>query len=114
VEKRGLGWTQRFNKGYVAYQRASGYNVVLITFSWSYTPRLEIKVPKPLVELGEKNPFPSLQIGWDQLHRQQWWLVPEVSSIGSVDPAVEITARYQPLTGPMPEAYTDVEFDGST
>ncbi len=104
VAKRGLEWTVRFNKGYVAYQRPSGYNVVVIAFASSSGPQFKIKLPKPLGELGEKNPFQDLKMGWDDRHREQWWSVPDLNSISTVDVAVEIAARYQPLSGPMQDA----------
>lgn len=101
VAKRGLGWTQRFTKGYVAYQRPSGYNVVVIAFGWSAAPRFKIKLPKPLAELGEPNPFPSLEMGWDDGHKEQWWSMPVVSVASNIDAAVEIAAKHQPKSGPV-------------
>ena len=101
VSTHQLSWMLRFNKGYVAWQRESGYNVVVIDL-WSYAvPRLKIKLPKPLTELGEHNPFPSLQVGWDAPYKEQWWSVPDENSVLDVDDAVQIAARHQPLSGPM-------------
>jgi hypothetical protein len=93
--------TQRFTKGYVAYQRASGYNVVVIAFGWSASPRLKIKLPKPLGELGEPNPFPSLDMGWDDRHKEQWWSMPTAPTPSGIDAAIEIAAKHQPVSGPV-------------
>ena len=100
ISKHNLDWTLRFNKHYLAYQRPSGYNVVVIKV-WGANPVIKIKLPKPLAQLGEKNPFETLTMGWDDLHKEQWWVVPDLASVSSVDPAVEIAARYQPTSGPM-------------
>lgn len=45
IAAHGLPWQPRFRKGYVAFQRASGYNVVLVDLWWRRAPRLAIKVP---------------------------------------------------------------------
>ena len=45
VEEAGLAWQPVFRQGYIAFQRASGYNVVIVDLWWNRAPRLAVKLP---------------------------------------------------------------------
>jgi hypothetical protein len=65
IAARGLPWSARFRKGYVAFQRASGYSVILVDLYGWKVPRLAIKVPDELQTLGLVSPYPQLSESWD-------------------------------------------------
>jgi len=94
-----LDWTTSFTKRYVSFQRSSGYNVVIIDFGGYRVPRLKIKLPRSLTELGEANPLPLLESEWDQPNLEQWWAIPSADLVTSVREVVELAARHQPATG---------------
>ena len=45
VRERGLPWQEVMRKGYVAFQRPGGYNVIVVDLWWNRVPRLAGKIP---------------------------------------------------------------------
>jgi hypothetical protein len=101
VGARGLAWTPVFRRSYIAFQRAGGYNVVVVELFRGGPPRLAVKMPEAPVRLGLENPYPELANGWDAQNKQWNWVIPSADDIPDVGAAIEITARYQPPGGPM-------------
>lgn len=102
IRNRGLPWRGVFRKGYVAFQRMGGYNVMLVDVWWRKVPRLAIRVPGRLDELGVLDPFPGLESSWS--HEREWgWTVPSVESIPDIGQAVELVRPFHPESGPMRE-----------
>jgi hypothetical protein len=102
IEERQLAWQAKFNKGYVALLRSGGYKVFVVDVYWRKVPRLAVRLPAPPGELGLTNPFPELAEDWDT-NQQEWgWTVSSVDQVPDVLPLIEIAAKLNPATGPMP------------
>lgn len=101
VAERNLPWQHRFRQGYVSFQRPGGYNVMFIDVYWARTPRLAVKLPASPLELDLTSPYPELQESWDPNERDWGWTIPTPEEVPDVGVAIEMTARYQPPTGPM-------------
>jgi hypothetical protein len=101
IKSRDLPWVARFRKGYVAFQRQGGYNVVIVDLWWNHPPRLAIKLPRSLQELGVENPYPLLEALWAETEKEHGWIVPSLADVPDVSAAIELVRQYQPLAGPM-------------
>lgn len=101
ISARDLPWQKRFRKGYVAYQRAGGYNVMLIDLWWRAVPRLAIKIPRAPAELSLLSPYPGLADSWNPAENEWGWTVPSLDAIPDVTAAVDLAAPYHSSPGPM-------------
>lgn len=107
VEDRNLGWEPRLRPGYFGFQRPGGYHCAGVDIFRERPVDFWIKLPLPPEELrrrGHDIPdlYPKLNPRWDA-HTKQWrWAVPALEAVPDVAPAIELTNRYQPATGPMP------------
>ncbi|HET7485599.1 MAG TPA: hypothetical protein VFJ64_09515 [Solirubrobacterales bacterium] len=101
LRDRGLPWKTAFRKGYVGFQRSGGYNVLIVDLYWRRAPRLAVKIPAPIDELGMPDPFPDLDSSWVEAEREWGWTVPSVSAIPDVNRAIELAHRLQPESGPL-------------
>jgi hypothetical protein len=101
LRDRGLPWKTTFRKGYVGFQRSGGYNVLIVDLYWSRAPRLAVKVPAPIDELGILDPFPDLDSSWVESEREWGWTVPSLASVPDVNRAIELAHGFQPESGPM-------------
>jgi hypothetical protein len=101
IDARGLAWQERFNKGYVAFQRRGGYNVVLVDLYWNRAPRLSVKLPAPPDELGLVDPYPELQQSWLPTEGEWGWTVPGLERVPDVSVIVELARTYHPESGPL-------------
>jgi hypothetical protein len=95
---RSLPWQPRFRKGYIPFQRAGGYNVMVIDMWWMKVPRLAIKLPAERTELGFENPYPQLQESWEKQPALWGWTMPTVEDIPDLAPLVDIAARYNSVS----------------
>jgi hypothetical protein len=101
LRDRGLPWRTAFRKGYVAFQRSGGYNVLIVDLYWRRAPRLAVKVPAPIEDLGVLDPFPGCAASWVENEREWGWTVPSLDLIPDVGAAIEIAYRFQPESGPL-------------
>jgi hypothetical protein len=107
IADRKLGWVPVLRSGYFAFQRTGGYNCAGVDIRRGSTVEFWVKLPVPsdeLRRLGHDVPglYPELDSRWDE-HNKLWrWAVPALDTIPDVGPAIELTSRYQPSTGPMP------------
>ncbi len=101
IRDRGLPWRSVFRKGYLAFQRAGGYNVVWVDLWWARPPRLVVKLPADPEELGILNPFPDLEPRWVESERDWGWHVPSEERIPDVGTAIDLVRPFHPDTGPM-------------
>lgn len=101
LRDRGLPWKTVFRKGYVGFQRSGGYNVLIVDLYWRRVPRLAVKVPAPIDELGIADPFPDLESSWVEDEREWGWTIPSVASIPNINLAIELAHQLQPESGPM-------------
>ena len=101
---RGPGWQVVYRKGYVALQRAGGYNVAIVDLYWYDAPRYAVKVPGEPSTLGLANPYPSLKTSW-QGHQSEWgWRVPSLDAVPDVGEALDLAAPFHPATGPWKQS----------
>ncbi|MDP8928181.1 MAG: hypothetical protein M3O70_06285 [Actinomycetota bacterium] len=104
IERRDLDWSVRFNKGYVAFFRSGGYNVITLWPHGYADPRLHVKLPEPLEELGTDDPFPGLHRDWIDAWREQTWdlVAPHPSPAEIARGAVELAQKWTPTKGSLP------------
>lgn len=101
LSARGLNWEMVYRKGYLAFQRTSGYNVVLVDLYWRKTPRLAVRIPKSPSELGLISPYPDLAESWDGAGGQWGWTVPTQEQIPDVGSAIDLVLPFHAQPGPM-------------
>ncbi len=107
IEDQGLGWVPRLRSGYLGFQRPGEYHCAGVNIYRERPVEFWIKLPlapDELRQLGHDIPdlCPGLAARWDR-HNKQWhWAVPTPDAIPDVAPALELTSRYQPPSGPMP------------
>jgi len=95
-----LPWHAVFRKGYVAFQRRSGYNTLILDLYWRKAPRLAIKLPREPSALALVSPYPGLDESWYQDEREWGWTLSKLSDIPDLRPAVTIAERFHPTAGP--------------
>lgn len=101
VSRRSLPWTIRWRQGYVAFQRPGGYNVIQVDLWYSKPPRLIVKLPGSLEELGTADPLPMLDGWWSANYKEWSWHVPSKASVSDLRGVVELAAAAQPEHGPF-------------
>lgn len=87
-------------------QRPGGYHCTGVDIRREAPIDFWIKLPRSpeeLRRLGHDVPdlYPELKTRWDR-NKVCRWFVPAVGAVPDLTPAIELTSRYQPLTGPMP------------
>jgi hypothetical protein len=105
VAERDLDLKKVFRKGYIAFQRSGGYNVMTIDF-WGYRKvRFSVKLPGPPEDLGIVSPYPTLEVRWIPEWREWGWMIASAAEIPDVVPAVELARRFLSTTTiPAPQA----------
>jgi hypothetical protein len=93
-------------QGYFGFKRPGDYFVVGADVFRDKPVQFWVKLPldpAALRDLGLKadDPYPALESRWDPQNRQWYWDVPSIDEVPDVDPAIELTAQYQPESGPM-------------
>jgi hypothetical protein len=90
IEKRSLPWRLQFRKGYVAFQRAGGYNVIAVDLMWVKPVRLWVKLPAAPEELPNlENPLPQFTPIWTGHFREWGWHVPSLDEVPDLDPLLD-------------------------
>ena len=112
VRERDLPWQTRFRKGYVALQRAGGYNVVVVDVYWRQAPRLALKLPASPEDLGIASPFPNLVSTWTPNENEWDFLVPSLDAVPDLHAAVDLVKPYHVAAGPMSAAVAVGPNDG--
>jgi hypothetical protein len=106
VEDQHLGWAPRLRSSYLGFQRPGDYHCVGVDIFRERPVEFWIKLPlapEDLRHLGRDVPdlYPRLVARWDA-HNKQWrWAVPTLEEVPDVVPAIGLTSRYQPPSGPM-------------
>jgi hypothetical protein len=111
LAERELPWQIVYRKGYVAFQRAGGFNVIVVDLWWRRHAGLAVKLPASPDELGLVDPYPQLESLWDASNSQWMWLVPNADGIPDVGPVLDFAARFHPASGFMaapPELHPSV------
>jgi len=81
IGERDLAWQIRYRKGYVAFQRKGGFNVIVVDLVWSKPVRLAIKLPESPEALGLVNPFPTIDPYWLPDGREWSWTIPSLEML---------------------------------
>jgi hypothetical protein len=107
VAERGLPWTPVLRRGHLGFQRPQGYGVVGLDLFREKPIEFWIKLPLPpdeLRTLGHRvdDPYPELASHWDSANKQWEWEIPTDAHLPDVGPAIDLTTKYQPESGPMP------------
>ncbi len=97
---RQLPWLPVFRKGYIAFQRSSGYNTMILDLYSRRVPRLAVKLPADPAALGLVSPYPGLEESWYEDQREWGWTLHPLGSLPDLRLAVAIAERFQPTTGP--------------
>jgi serine/threonine protein kinase len=100
IAKAGLPWQVTFRKGYIAFQRAGGYNTLLVDLWWRQPVRLAIRLPENPAALSLTSPYPDLEESWRDYDGEWGWWIPSAAAIPDLRPAIEIAARVHPASGP--------------
>lgn len=106
VRNRELPWQATLRRQYFGFQRVGGYYTTGVNLYREKPLQFWIKLPLPPEELEAlghtvSNPYPELSSFWDSPNKQWTWEVPRSEDPPDVVPAVELTALYQPASGPM-------------
>ena len=87
-------------------ERPGGYHCAGVDIRREVPVDFWIKLPLSPDEMrrcGQDIPhlYPDLQARWDS-HNKLWrWAVPAIEAVPDMAPAIDLTSRYQPATGPM-------------
>jgi hypothetical protein len=97
IESRSLPWQARFRKGYVAFQRAGGYNVVAVDLMWNKPVRLWLKVQEAPEETpGLENPYPHLPTIWSPNFKEWGWHIETAQDIPDVTRVIDLAEQLNP------------------
>jgi hypothetical protein len=106
---RELPWQLMFRKGYVALQRAGGYNVAELDLYWVSPPRLSVKLPADPATLGLDDPYPGLHATWRPGEGVWSWHVPNAAAVPDVGLALDLVRPFHPEAGPMIGSQSAIE-----
>lgn len=89
-------WRVKFRKGYVAFQRTGGHNVILVDLVWNRPVRLAIRLPTGCTpaSLGLRNPFPQLEEIWLDYAHEWGWKIPSARDIPDLGYVVDLAGKY--------------------
>jgi hypothetical protein len=106
VAERGLPWSPVLRRGHLGFQRPQGYGVIGLDLFREKPIELWIKLPlspDELRELGHQvdDPYPDVASHWDAGNKQWEWEISAAVEVPDVGAAIDLTANYQPDSGPM-------------
>jgi hypothetical protein len=89
-------WQLKFRKGYAAFQRSGGYNVIVVDVWWNKPVRLAVKLPPSQTpdSLGLSNPFPQLATVWVDYEREWGWTIPSIEAIPDLQVVVQLASQH--------------------
>jgi hypothetical protein len=95
IRARDLSWTTNFRKGYVAFQRAGGYNVLGVDLIWSQPVRVWVKLPADEeARAAFEDPYPNLTAIWTDRVREYGWHVDGPDALSDLQPLFEVAERF--------------------
>jgi hypothetical protein len=103
IESRMLPWYPKFRKGYAAFQRQGGYNVLAIDLMWNKPLRLWVKLPASPGDLALENPFPTLPTVWVANFREWGWHIETANDIPPISSVLDLAQRFN-----VPQGRTDI------
>jgi hypothetical protein len=106
ILERSLHWQPNLKPAYLGFYRPGLYYCCGIALKKEQPVEFWVKLPLAPDELrarGENVPdlYPELRSRWDAKNKQWTWEVPTLEASPEVGPAVDLTRRYQPISGPM-------------
>jgi hypothetical protein len=98
--------TPVLRRGHLGFQREGQYHVIGLGLPRTRPVQLWVKLPESPQELrgrGYDVPdlYPDLTSEWDAKHKQWTWEIPSTTVIPDPTPALELSLRFQPASGPM-------------
>lgn len=107
ITSNALPWQPKLKSWYLGFNRSGGYYCCGIGLRMQQPIEFWIKLPlspEELRALGHDVPdlYPNLESRWDSNNKQWTWKLPISEAIPDLEPAVTLTARFQPASGPMP------------
>ena len=89
-------WQVKFRKGYVAFQRAGGHNVILVNMVWNRPVRLAIRLATGCTpaSMGLTNPFPQLEEIWLSYAHEWGWKMSSARDIPDLGYVVDLARKY--------------------
>lgn len=102
IADRELDWQPALRSYYFGFKRAGGYYVPSVVFHTEKPIQFNIKVPDDPARLKLEDPYPALESYWDGANRQWCWYVPSLEQVPDLTKALDISAGFQPESGPMP------------
>ncbi|MGH3187552.1 MAG: hypothetical protein ACRDPY_10725 [Streptosporangiaceae bacterium] len=89
-------WQVKFRKGYVAFQRAGGYNVMVVDLVRNRPVRLAIKLPsgQDPDSLELTNLLPQLPVVWDASAHEWGWHIESAEDVPNPESVVGMADRY--------------------
>lgn len=89
-------WQVKFRKGYVAFQRAGGYNVMVVDLVRNRPVRLAIKLPSGQDPDSPElmNLLPQLPVVWDASTHEWGWQIQSAEDIPDPEFVVGVADRY--------------------
>jgi hypothetical protein len=103
AQQHELPWEAALRSWYLGVQRPGRYWVAVVDLHRQRPVNVSIKIPDDPAKLGLDSPFPELKSWWDAANRQWRWEVPSREVVPELARALDIAARFQPATGPMPQ-----------
>ena len=101
LKDKSLPWEPVFRKGYLAFQRKGGYNVLIVDVLWNRPVRLAVKLPDSLDNLEDSNPYPELDGFWSPGEREWGWHVPSMELVPDIGKFIELASIHTPESGPV-------------
>jgi hypothetical protein len=95
ITERELPWQVVFRKGYVPFQTAGGYNVIVVDLWTRRDAGLALKLPASPDALGLTNPYPELESLWDASNSQWLWSISTPDAIPDVGPVLDLAERFR-------------------
>jgi hypothetical protein len=95
IRLRGLPWTEVFRQRCIAFHHPNGSNLIRIWTKENPSADFSVRLPRPLHELDETDPYPELDGRWLPDPKMWGWKVPAPEQIPDVGKAVDLTVRLQ-------------------
>ena len=101
LQIRGRSMHLQFRKGYIAFQRGGGYNVIVVDVYWNRVPRVAAKIPASPQELGLVSPYPDLIMTFDA-GQKEWGFGPiPADPLPDFGILLDLVLPFHPEQGPM-------------
>lgn len=106
IADRNLPWLPKLKASYLGFARPGPYHCCGITLRKTGPIEFWIKLPADPETLRSTGTdvtslYPQLNPHWDAHNKQMTWTAATIEQIPDLSPAISITSRFQPNSGPM-------------